>query len=258
MAVMTAVRTSPSADRPRPGLRERKKTRTRTAIRDAAYRLIQEQGYDATTVEQIAERAQVSPSTVFRYFPAREDIVLPDEYGPLLVAALRARPADEPWRESLRHVLTKTVGFGTAGGAGDGTADVTAVGTPEEVEVTRLRARLMVEVPAVRLRMAESVSATGRLLRQVIGERTGRTPDGLEVRVFATSLVGGLMEISLYWAEHRDEDDLGTLVDRALDVLAGGVLGSGGPAVGVLEGQLRSTGPARRNPEAAAPARMPS
>ncbi|MFE7396637.1 TetR/AcrR family transcriptional regulator, partial [Streptomyces sp. NPDC057557] len=86
------------------GLRERKKLKTRIAIRRATYRLISEQGYDATTIEQIAEAAEVSPSTVFRYFAAKEDIVLTDEYDPIMEAELRNRPADEPPLESRRLI----------------------------------------------------------------------------------------------------------------------------------------------------------
>ncbi|MFB7494321.1 TetR/AcrR family transcriptional regulator [Streptomyces sp. NPDC056161] len=195
------------ADRPRLSLRERKKIKTREAIRTATYRLVKEQGYDATTIEQIAERAEVSPSTVFRYFPTKEDIVLTDEWDPLVMAELRARPADEPWQQSLRYVMHRAARLG---GEGD-------------PEVARLRSRLMVEVPAVRSRTMESMSATGRLLCQAMGERTGRDPESLEVRVQAMSLIGGLLEVSLYWAENRHEDELVDLVDRALDVLEHGL-----------------------------------
>lgn len=214
MIRMTAARSSFSpADRPQLSLRERKKIKTREAIRTAAYGLLREQGYDATTIEQIADRAEVSPSTVFRYFPAKEDIVLTDEYDAVLVEEFSARPADEPWTVSLRHVMRKAV----------------ALGVGEEREVTRLRARLLAEVPAVRSRMLESMSVTGRMLARVIAERTGLDPDGLEVRVLSMSLAGGLMETSQYWAEHGHRDDLADLVDRALDVLENGLPAAGKP-----------------------------
>ena len=61
------------------GLRERKKIRTRETIRQEAFRLIEENGYAATTVEQIAEAAEVSPSTFFRYFPTKESVLLADD-----------------------------------------------------------------------------------------------------------------------------------------------------------------------------------
>ncbi|WP_280887353.1 TetR family transcriptional regulator [Streptomyces sp. LBL] len=207
---MTPARPLPLPDGPQLGLRERKKIKTRTAIRDATYTLIKEQGYDATTIEQIAERAEVSPSTVFRYFPTKEDIVLTDD-DPLLLEELCGRPTGEPWTTSLRYVLRRAVDLGTA----------------EEPEVTRLRSRLMVEVPAVRSRMLESMSVTGRLLAGAVAERTGRDEDSLEVRVYAMSLIGGLAEVSLYWAENDFRDDLRELLDRALGVFEHGLATTG-------------------------------
>ncbi|MGC0205910.1 TetR/AcrR family transcriptional regulator [Streptomyces levis] len=202
---MVAVTTS--ADHSQPGLRERKKIKTRQAIRTATYALIDEQGYDATTIEQIAERAEVSPSTVFRYFPTKEDIVVTDEWDRLMTAELRARPEDESWAAVLRRVIRTALDLSLA----------------EEPEVLRLRARLGVEVPAVRARMLESTAVTGRLLREALAERSGLDPDGLELRVFAMSVMGGLMEASRYWAETGHRDDIRVLVDRALDVLEHGL-----------------------------------
>lgn len=190
---------------PRPGLRERKKLRTRIAIRRATYRLIAEQGYDATTIEQIAEAAEVSASTVFRYFAAKEDIVLTDEYDPLMEAELRSRPADEPPLESLRFILAKAL--------------TASVGSEE----MRERTRLMVEVPAVRARMTETMSDTAKTLARVLADRSGRSPDDLEVRLFVATVLGALREVTLYWGEHGQEGDLAALIDQALDTLEDGL-----------------------------------
>mgnify|MGYP001158990332 CR=1 FL=1 len=200
----------------RPGLRERKKIKTRRAIRQATYRLVRAQGYEATTVEQIAEAAEVSPSTVFRYFPTKEDIVLTDEcvpssavpgQHPRLEAELRRRPSDEPLTDSLRAVLR----------------DTWAAAAREEPEAVRLRTRLVHEVPAVRSRLMENLSVTGRTVCRLLADRTGRAEDSLEVRVYAMGLVGALLETALYWAEHDHRDDLGDLIDRALDTFERGL-----------------------------------
>ena len=74
------------------GLRERKKARTRAAIRQHALRLFREHGYQATTVEQIAAAAEVSPSTFFRYFPTKEDVVLRDDLDTRMLEAFSRQP----------------------------------------------------------------------------------------------------------------------------------------------------------------------
>lgn len=208
---MTTARTSvpdtarllPAAER-RLGLRERKKLKTRTAIRDATYRLIKEQGYEATTVEQIAEEAEVSASTVFRYFPTKEDIVITDEYDVLVEDMLRSRPANEPVLESVRWAIRRSMAIQVSD-------------TPDYAqEEMKLRTGLMVSVPAVRSRAMESMSVTSRLLCRALAERTGRDPDDLEVRVYAMGLMSALLEAVLYWAERDYRDDVLNLVDRTL------------------------------------------
>jgi AcrR family transcriptional regulator len=78
-----------SDEPPRPGLRERKKAKTRAAIQEQAMRLFRERGYEATTVEQIAEAAEVSPSTFFRYFPTKEAVVMYDVLDQILIEAFQ-------------------------------------------------------------------------------------------------------------------------------------------------------------------------
>jgi AcrR family transcriptional regulator len=202
-------RTPSTTDAPVPGLRERKKVRTRQAIRTAAYKLFAEQGYDATPVDRIAAAAEVSPSTVFRYFPTKEDIVLTDEYDDDMAEALRNRPADEPPLVSLRHVLHEVLRH--------------ALDDPQMREEMVWREELVRDVPAIRARAHESMSATGRLLGGILAERTGRPADDLEVRIFTTAVFGALHETLMYWIDHGRSEDMIALLDRTLGLLRRGL-----------------------------------
>lgn len=194
---------------PRAGLRERKKVQTRQAIRAAAYRLFAEHGYDATPVDRIAAEADVSPSTVFRYFPTKEDIVLTDEYDDLMADLLRSRPAGEPPLVSLRMVMHQALSG--------------VLNDPAERAEMVQREELVRDVPAIRARAHETMSATGRLLGGIIADRTGRPADALEVRVFTAAVFGVLHEATMFWVENAPEDDLLGLIDRSLRILNRGL-----------------------------------
>lgn len=205
MASAQKSATQPGAQKP--GLRERKKLQTRRAIRRAAYRLFEEQGYDATPVDRIAEAADVSPSTVFRYFPTKEDIVLTDAYAPVLAAGLRARPADEPVVESMRHAAVETL---------------RRLAAEERTELLQ-RIRLVREVPAVRGRTAENTARDSAMISAVLAERTGRPADDLEIRVVATAILAALQEALVRWVADGRRDAPETLISRTMDVLARGL-----------------------------------
>src|SRR5829696_7959116 len=101
-----------------PGLRERKKQHTRDALVAAAFGLFGRQGFEATTVDEIADAVPVSARTFFRYFGSKDDVILEfvaDQYTAVF-AAFEARPAGEPVLTALRHA---TVGVLAAQEAGD-------------------------------------------------------------------------------------------------------------------------------------------
>ena len=74
------------------GLRERKKAKTHVEVQKQALRLFREKGYGNTTVEQIADAAEVSPSTFFRYFSTKEDVVMYNIIDPVVIEAFKAQP----------------------------------------------------------------------------------------------------------------------------------------------------------------------
>ena len=94
------------------GLRERKRERTRQTIADAALDLFARQGFQETTLPQIAEAADVSPRTVSGYFPAKEDLAFPDadERIGALEERLRSRAPGETAADALRAWLPAIVG----------------------------------------------------------------------------------------------------------------------------------------------------
>jgi AcrR family transcriptional regulator len=209
MTFMVTARTSTATPpgTPKTGLRERKKMQTRQAIRRAAYRLFEKQGYDATPVDQIAEAADVSPSTVFRYFPTKEDIVLTADDDTVLEAAIRARPVTEPVVESLRRIAVETLGRNSA---------------RDRAELVQ-RTRLVHDVPALRGRAAENTARDARTISAVLAERSGRPDGDLAVRVISAAVLAALQEALLRWAEDGHSDDLETLIDQTFDVLTRGL-----------------------------------
>ena len=186
---MTTMSEAPAGDRP-VGLRERKKARTRAAIREHALRLFREQGYHETTVEQIAEAAEVSPSTFFRYFPTKEDVVLQDDFDVLGTEAFEAQPAE----------LSPVAAFRAAA------AQMFATLAPEELAQFRETTELALTVPEVRARALDEFARTIDEIAAAVARRTGRAPDDFAVRNVAGAVIGVIMAATMPWAEAPSQD----------------------------------------------------
>ena len=179
-------------------LRERKKAETRQRIQEQAMRLFLEQGYDATTVEQIAAAAGVSHMTFFRNFPAKEDVVATDDYDPLLADLIRARPAGEHPVERVRATILM------------GLREVYA----QDRDTILARAQLIWTTSALRARIVDNQRSTEAVLAAGLGD-----PDRFETRVLAAACTGGLVTAVAEWAAHPERAELPELVDRAFTAL---------------------------------------
>jgi AcrR family transcriptional regulator len=189
------------------GLRARKKAKTRAVIREQALRLFDEQGYAATTVDQIAEAAEASPSTFFRYFPTKEDVVLADDFDEPLLAAMRAQPPEVHPAEAMRRAIR-------------GVFDAI---TPAEWEVEQRRQRLVYLVPELQARaMQEYVTMIG-MVAAAIAERAGLPADDFSARVMAGALIGAAVAaMPQGMTGGGDLSDFGR-IDRALQLVEEGL-----------------------------------
>jgi AcrR family transcriptional regulator len=190
----------------KPGLRERKKAKTRASIQEHALRLFRAQGYGATTVEQIADAAEVSPSTFFRYFGSKEDVVAYDALDPLILEAWRAQPADMTPLAAMRNAMKVVFG------------DISAEARAEMVG----RGLLLYGEPELRSAAVGELIRSGRMMVDEIAARIGRPADDFEVRVFAGALVGAFIAAVVPVLEDP-EADFFELVDKAIEFLDKGM-----------------------------------
>jgi AcrR family transcriptional regulator len=159
------------------GLRQRKKLMTRQAIGREAFRLIDENGYVATTIEQIADAADVSPSTFFRYFPSKESLVLADDLDPLILEAFKTQPPNMSPAQAFRRAYETVLARLPA----------------DQLEFENSRQRLMFSIPELKGALYDEYYRTVSVAAEAVGYRIGRAADDFEVRVFAGALTGAMM-----------------------------------------------------------------
>jgi AcrR family transcriptional regulator len=183
------------------GLRERKKIQTRETIQRVAFELFDEKGYANTTIEEIAEAAEVSPSTFFRYFPSKELVLMADDLDQVTVEALAQQPADLPTLQAFRRAFDITM----------------ATLSEDDWELERTRQRLVFSTHELKLVQFNEYLRVVRELAEAESRRTGRDADDFEVRVLFGALAGALMAVL--------DHDPGSveLMYRALDFIEAGM-----------------------------------
>jgi AcrR family transcriptional regulator len=193
------------------GLRERKKVRTREAIIDAALDLFERKGYDATTVEDIAAAADVSPRTFFRYFESKLDLIMARSgenqtgVGPMLAA----RPAGEPLLDAVRAVMRAEL-------------------EQQIADPLVLREfQVMLTTPSLRTMAREHFYEEEAEMVGAIAARLGVAEDDFVAHVTTGVIASALwVAVNRWVVEGADLDRLQPMIDQAFEILAHGVDGA--------------------------------
>jgi len=193
---MTA-RTDPPA-----GLRERKKIKLRRTIQAEALRLFEAQGYEQTTVEQIAEAAETSTTTFYRYFPTKEDVVLYDDYDAIVEATMASLPAGEALADTFRAAAAAVAAVAAA--------------TEADQENNLARLRLIGTSPVLDARHAGEERRSVALIARLLADRTARAADDYQVQLTAAAVMAVLFTASRRWAAGQGAVPFRTLVDQAV------------------------------------------
>jgi AcrR family transcriptional regulator len=167
---------------------ERRKRRTRHAIQKAALDLFAERGYRETTINDIADRAEVAPRTVTVHFPAKDELLFDAEPFTLesLTKRLAARELNESALDALREWMATTMA----------NAETNAPELDPRIwERRALRAHIINNEPELRGRARASYFPFERVLADAIGKDLGQSGNNLIPRVAALSAVAGLREL---------------------------------------------------------------
>jgi AcrR family transcriptional regulator len=189
------------------GLRERKRIAAMRRISQAALDLFDERGFDNVTIEEIADAAEVSPSSVYRYFGTKEQVVLRDEFQPQFFDVLVSEFASHPPVKAMRRAIAQIM------------SDFFA----SDDELAQRRTRYSLEEPRLRARWAQQADELAQTVADALARATARRPDELEVQVIASSLVWALIAAIRDWHAAGYATPLEEGFDRALAVVESGL-----------------------------------
>jgi AcrR family transcriptional regulator len=202
-------------------LRAQRRAETRRTIQAHAVRLFAESGYDATTVTDVAEAAGVSPMTVYRHFPTKEDLVLIDQHRQLVAERIVASSAAQPLVRRIGSALIDSAATMTGGGHG---ADLTG---NEQFLLARLR--LMISTPALRAKHLDNHYALQQTIVDALGDHAADPDAAFHAQAAASACLAAMHTALVRWAEDDGRTGLPDLIARALTAAFGDHIIDTGP-----------------------------
>jgi AcrR family transcriptional regulator len=193
-----------------PGLRERKKQRTREAIAWAARELFAERGYHETTLPDIAEAADVSTRTIFAYFPSKEDILFSDFalMKEALAQALAERPEGEDALETVRTFIL-------------------SLNDRKKSKVDDQLSLCIANDETLRNHLRARLAALEELIAPAIAKDLGASANDLRPQVVAASLTAAFNVLSeqggAAGAKPKSTAEMAALIDPVISFLRGGL-----------------------------------
>ncbi len=189
------------------GLRERKRIAAMRRIQEVALDLFDERGFDEVTIEQIAEAAEVSPSSVYRYFGTKEQLILHEELDlqllDVLQTELAAHPPVEAARRAIEGVMTRFFG--------------------RDEELARRKIRYWADEPAIQAAAARLSEQMAQLVAAALADAVERPPDDLDMQVIATTLVWAMNAAARHWYASGYVQPLEHELQRALTLVENGL-----------------------------------
>ena len=204
VARATVVQAARRGAAPAAGRAGRRRVTSRAELEHAAFDLFGRQGFERTTVDDIAAAAGIGRRTFFRYFPSKNDVPWGDFDAELerMRARLKACPPLTPLMDAIRVAVV----------------DFNRI-APEQIGWHRRRMELILRTPALQAHSTLRYAAWRAVIAEFAGERTGQPPDALTPRTIAYAALGVAVAAYEQWLE-TDDADLSDLLDRAMRELA--------------------------------------